>query len=176
MRKKGQLLSMDFVFSLSIFLAILLISIVIWRNLNIQITQYEMHTDLENRILITSNLLIKTAGTPNDWENFDLATEQDKIISLGLAKRENVLNKTKILKFLDIDYDDTKTLLGIPRYEFCIEIADMTDTPIILDGEEIKCDLSADIANLYSIKRTVLLEEDDSREILFFNMMLWRSI
>lgn len=149
-------------------------TILIWHNLNNQIVQYETYTELENKILIVSNLLIKTSGNPDNWETFDLPQDKDKIISLGLAKRENVLSKMKILKFLDLGYNDSKVLLGLPRYGFCIEIINKTGNIISLDGKEIRCDLPVHTTDIHSINRTALLEDDNSKEIVFFNIALWR--
>lgn len=177
MKKNGQLFSIDFIFSLSIFLTILFMMIQTWHRLNNEITQYEMYTEIESKILIVSNLLVKTSGYPDNWETINLPNDADKIISLGLAEKENVLSAKKILKFLDLNYNVSKTILGIPRYDFCIEITNRTGDVITLNGKEIKCNLpKPDISNVYSIKRLSVLKDEDSRKIVFFNMVLWRSL
>jgi len=59
--------------------------------------------------------LIKTKGYPTNWSAVNVQI-------IGLARKENVLDETKISDFLLLDYEASKALLALEGYDFNFEL------------------------------------------------------
>ena len=55
----------------------------------------------------------------------------------GLADEEYILNETKISRFLNLTYNQTRGLLFPKNYEFYFDMRDMDDNIIIVNGTNV---------------------------------------
>lgn len=127
---KGQIWTMDFATSIIIFMLMVGIVVFAW-NYSIQNSSEQVNLNvLENDVLMISDTLIRVPGMPADWNDSSV-----KVI--GLADKENVLNATKVVQFVDMDYSMTKSLLGIPNREFYFEIRYPNNTVMEIGGKSL---------------------------------------
>ncbi len=126
--KKAQLLTIDFVLSLAIFVSIMLTLVGIWSTVGTQVRDVESRRELQMISLAVSDMLVRSPGSPNNWNSTNVS-------SIGLAKIERILDLAKIREFLKMDYYDVKDKvrlggLGTGLYEsktfdFQVYFADM---------------------------------------------------
>ena len=65
----------------------------------------------------TLDVLIKSGGTPGNWENSPGSVEV-----IGLASKKNVLSQKKLDAFAGLDYQAASAKLRIGRYDFQFEL------------------------------------------------------
>ena len=130
----------------------------------------ERNNEMESIILSVSNLLVKTSGNPDNWE--DLGFEE--INSIGFAERDHVLDNEKISKFYDMNstYENTTGLLGVRRYGFYLTMTNLTGEKIFLGGEDEFGIEPTAATDVHSVTRTGLLDEPE--QIIFLKIILWR--
>jgi len=169
--KKGQIFSADFILSLFLFLIVISISVLVWQSSRLQIERYERNNEMESIVLSVSNLLVKTPGNPENWEELGF----DEINSIGFAESDHILNNEKISKFYNMNstYENTTGLLGASRYGFYLTITNMTDDKIFLDGKAgFGIEPPTTATDIHSIRRVCLLNEPE--QIIFLKIILWR--
>ena len=106
---KAQVISGDFTISIAVFIAILIMVLPLWGYVESQVKGNEERRDMESSLLIVSDVLTKTHGLPFDWN-------ESNVRSIGLAGKEGVLNITKVLNLVGMDYDNAREILGINNY------------------------------------------------------------
>lgn len=163
---KGQVWVTDFIISVVIFFGIIVILIFAWNN---TINQNQEQIDfniIENTALSVSDSLVRTPGIPKDWN-------EDTLISLGLAISENILNKTKVQKMLNIPDSKIKSSLGISGLEFYMELKYLNGTIIELSGNPVvKGTSPASTASIVvPVERYVIYDGFPSK----FVFILWRQ-
>ncbi len=144
---------MDFAVSLVIFSLIVGLLLFAW-NHSIQGTasQVSLHT-IENEAITISDTLIRVPGIPADWN-------ASSVEVLGLAEEENVLNDTKVLRFVGMDYNLSKRLLEIANMEFYFSVRYPNDTVMQLNGTSLvkgTDPLGQDSTFVVPVERYVLL-------------------
>lgn len=143
---KGQIFSLDLIFSFLIFIAILLSIAFAWDIVSQRIHDFEQREDLETISIRSFSSLILTPGYPFNWtEIYD--TDPDRVRSIGLSGNLSFsgaslnyhslpsdlgsgvfeIDESKYEKFESIsqsNYSHTKTLLGVlgPNYNYFFEI------------------------------------------------------
>jgi hypothetical protein len=121
---------MDFATSIIIFMLMVGIVVFAW-NYSIQNSSEQVNLNvLENEVLMISDTLIRIPGMPAGWN-------ESSVRVIGLADKENVLNATKVVQFVDMEYNKTKSLLGIPNREFYFEIRYPNNTVMEIDGKSL---------------------------------------
>lgn len=127
---KGQMWSMDFAVSIVIFALMIGIVIFAW-NYAIRNSADQVNLNiLENDVIMISDTLVRVPGMPEDWN-------ESSVRVLGLAEEENVLNKTKVLQFVNMDYNQIKILLGIANREFYFEMRYPNNTVMDIGGTSL---------------------------------------
>ncbi|MDO8339217.1 MAG: hypothetical protein Q7T16_01020 [Candidatus Burarchaeum sp.] len=114
---KGQMFSSDFILSIVLFTATLLLLLPLWNDVNLQIADAEAKKDLQIAATSISSLLVKTPGSPWNWT-------PDTVGSIGFSNARQVMNLTKFEYLREINYTRAKELLGINQYNFSINITD----------------------------------------------------
>ena len=74
--------------------------------------------------LITDSLL--SQGYPNDWTT-------GNVIIIGITNDNSVINNTKLLNLINMDYSDTKAIFKI-RWEYYLYFIDKNDSIIMING------------------------------------------
>src|SRR3989344_7361296 len=106
---KGQLFSSDFIISVVIFSAAIMLLLPLWNDINYQIADAEAKKDLQIAVSSISDLLVKSPGSPSNWTPTDVK-------SLGLSNTRRVINLTKFESLRQLNYSAVKALLGIYQY------------------------------------------------------------
>ncbi len=128
-KSKAQLISTEF-FMVSVVITLLFsVSVVFWNQSNFRIKESDERANIEISTLAISDHLLKSRGLPSDWED-----RTNEISHLGLAKENHVFDNKKLNKFISLDYNQVKNLLGISQYEFLFLIRNLTGTIIGGDG------------------------------------------
>jgi hypothetical protein len=138
-KSKGQVISLDFIVSMSLFTFIVAMSIFIWDNINTQIDEGKQNNMLQTELVSISTMLIETPGTPSNWNSLSPSEINSEISQLGLAITSNVLSSDKIvalknLNSTSIGYYNTKKLLGLNFEEIYIDFTYFNGTLIKLNG------------------------------------------
>jgi hypothetical protein len=127
---RAQIWSLDFAASMVIFALTVGIVMFSW-NYTIQNSADQVNLNiLENDVMMISDTLIRMPGLPEDWD-------ASSVRVIGLADEENILNKTKVTQFIGMDYNQTKSLLGIANHEFYFEIRHLNDSVMGINGTNI---------------------------------------
>ena len=127
---KAQAWSMDFVVSISIFLLVFSIVVFSWNYINIQNTDRTLFSEMQVSGLDISDILIRVPGNPENWN-------ETNVLSIGLASSENVLNKTKVEQFVNMDYGITKNILGLPDMEYYFAVQHLNGTVMEYNGQNM---------------------------------------
>lgn len=120
MRERGQATLPDLLFATLLFL-LLIVGVYSFA----QNTQLSAQGTIDRRALdgITSNVaefIIKNPGNPSNWETLG---DVNQVSYFGLAQKDRVLDPDKVVAFVNygnLQYEETKTRLNIPQYEFYI--------------------------------------------------------
>jgi len=117
---KGQIWSLDFAASLTVFLMVLLPLFFVWNYVNFQNQHEATLNEMERRALSISDALIRTGGSPSDWDSANVK-------SIGLASSDNVLDPAKVSEMFSMNYNKTKAMLG-GEYDFYFSLTDLNGT------------------------------------------------
>lgn len=100
------------------------IIILIWSQSVQNVSDTKDRLDIGLLSIEISDLLLKQAGHSTSWES------DDKNFTLGLAKEDHVLDEDKVDKFLSLNYDDTKILLGIGSYDYYFSLVNASSKSV----------------------------------------------
>ncbi len=123
----GQAWSFDFMASVIIFFLILMVLFFVWEYTSFQNTDQMVFNDMESKALNTVDTIIRVKGFPEDWN-------ESSVEVIGLASEENVLNESKILMFVNMDYGEVRRLLGVSGYNFFFQLLHLNDTQAYSNG------------------------------------------
>ena len=177
-KSKGQIISLDFIVSMSLFTFIIAMSIFIWNNINTQIDEGEKNNMLQTDLVSISTMLIETPGTPSNWTSLS----SSEISQLGLAVTSNVLSSDKVVALTNLnltsdDYYNTKKTLGLDFEEIYIDFTDIDGNPLNINGKEMKFGISPESSgSIFGISRPIIIEDDGIKSIGKMNMYLWVAI
>ncbi len=114
---KGQFFSLDFIVSLAIFVLVLTSIALVWEDVRAQISDIETHKNIYSSAASASDLLVRSPGYPANWSDGDVQ-------SIGFADEPRLLNGSKVVVLLGIDYSKAKTKLGLWNYDFYLNFTD----------------------------------------------------
>lgn len=126
--KKAQIALTDLIFSLFIFLAIVIITSLAWSNTLIKMDEIEGYSEIQKKTYLVSYQLIESSGYPLGW-NVSTYT------LIGLVDSRNVLSMRKWDEFLKLDNETLKENLGVPEYGLHVELRRLDNTIINATGE-----------------------------------------
>ncbi len=162
MKKKAQIVMADLLFVVIILIILFTVSIAMWNTSMIRVAQKEELINLESTAIAVSDLLVKTKGVPENWEETSPTT-------IGLSNTSNVLDSRKLSKFVDLNYDDAKRLLG--GYDFFFQINNTNDQIVTVDGRQMASGLQpASAKTVVNARRIALL----GNQLVFLNLMVWK--
>jgi hypothetical protein len=155
---KAQAWSLDFAVSVTIFFFMMAVLLFAWQYVSYQNQSQTAFNDMENLALGISDELIRTRGLPENWDDSTVEV-------LGLASEENFLNESKVLMFVQMDYDKSRRLLGITPYNYTFRVEQLNGSLIQSQG----VDLSSGTSVVIPATRHVLY---DSR-VVRMEFALW---
>lgn len=144
--KKAQIATIDAIFASTIFIILIIIAFYNWNSYSLRNYESSTFNELELLTIQLADLMIKTPGSPNNWET-NLSRSPSII---GLAEFDRVLSKNKLTSFQNMSYNSTKTIMNIDRYEYYLLIKQENSS--ILELGSIPTKKSA------RIKRSVMYE------------------
>jgi hypothetical protein len=124
MKRKAQIWTLDFAMSVLIFASALLSVMFAWNYVSSSAQANEEMKSMQLKVLTISDSLIRTPGSPPDWDS-------SGVEAFGLASSENVLDPAKVTEFIamsEANYSMVRALLGITAYEFYFEVRDINGT------------------------------------------------
>ena len=116
---RAQLVSLDLVLSAIAFLIVFLFLFSLWNLYTSRWAENEAMEELELTAFQMSDLLFKSPGIPEHWED-----TPSTVITPGLAQEPGVLNSAKVQAFLGLNYTQIKRKWNIERYEFNFKLGD----------------------------------------------------
>lgn len=123
--QKGQGILIDIMMALFIFIVILGYLTTVWTmNLSTIESNY-LSDDMQRLAFQTTDLLVRTSGTPNNWETMVI----DDVNTIGLATSDRILDEQKLNRFknLGADYRKAKEIMQIGNYDFYFELQGVDD-------------------------------------------------
>jgi hypothetical protein len=156
--KRAQVLSSEFILASGIFLLILTSVFVLWNTISLEMAESEINHEIDEVATNAIEKLVRTSGYPVDWENLSM----NETYALGLSSDSRILSRGKILRFLNItsavssgpgfdnpcnatldpgdppisNYNCSRYLLGMGRYDFYFEITDINGTTVNIQGQD----------------------------------------
>lgn len=127
--KRGQAAAIDFMFGLFIFLLIVAWLLGVWsNNLDVALEEHSFG-DLREKGYQIMEVLVRTPGTPGNWENTAVAGDANiyDANAIGLASKDRVIDEGKLQEFIYVadvahDYNRTKQIFGIVPYDYYFEL------------------------------------------------------
>jgi hypothetical protein len=119
MNRKGQINTIDFLIAMFFFAAIIYF-VISFTAVQQENNLVKLHQD----VLLTAgttvtDMLAESSGTPANWEMKNISDIQ----AVGLAASPNKLSALKVGRFTAMDYNTSKTVMGLPAstdYYFAI--------------------------------------------------------
>jgi len=159
--KKGQLASMDLLFALFGFILVMIFVISMWALYMNRLNTSIENRDLELSALQTVDTLLRSTGTPINWEINPNTSEV-----LGLSSPDGSIDNEKLSAFLKLSYNSTATKLKIKRFKFNFSIYNLNGT--ILNSTGL---FTNGTKQVVSVDRLVIIK-NETRKISF---TLWRK-
>jgi hypothetical protein len=154
--RKGQVSSGEIVLAYFIFFIALTVAVTMWMDEINHVQVSSRFSDFEDSASDIAEKLVRTQGIPNNWDESSVAT-------IGLADEPRVLSQSKILMFVDLmneskasmnpnctgdsNYNCSKSLLGVGKYDFYLTIEDLNGTVISVNNTKV-------IAGRYPVEET----------------------
>ncbi|MBI2597936.1 MAG: hypothetical protein HYW50_01940 [Candidatus Diapherotrites archaeon] len=114
----GQTVLLDFMLAFFIFAIAFAFLAVFWSNGLEEKIQESRQNEMNLKASIAAEILVKSNGNPQNWEEIDISEAQ----FIGIASRENSVEEEKLNEFTNLDYGTAKTLLNIQEYDFFFEL------------------------------------------------------
>ncbi len=167
MNKKTQLIAIDLIIAVTIFVFIIVITIFpLWNIYEVKLNERVDKTKMELKSFQVADKLIKTPGIPNGWETLE---DEDGIISLGLAMRNKEILKEKSEKFTQLSEETIKTKLKIKEYNFYFLLKDLNNNEIGSRGS-----IPQNPKTVFSIKDYVLYNDNGVKQDAVMEIKIWK--
>lgn len=159
---KGQLLSMDAVASVVLFIVALVFIFSLWNLYTIRLAENIASEEMQLVAFQVTDILVQSQGVPNIWEQ-----DPDTVEVIGLQSNPGLLDDDKLAAFLAMDYDAAKAVFNIERFEYNFTVLNVYGDVLNSTGMP----LSATAAQRVAVHRIVLIN-NQTRNVLF---ALWRE-
>jgi hypothetical protein len=168
---RAQVLSSEFIIAYFIFSLVLVSALFLWDTTTRDILISERLYEMDKLATDSVEKLIRTSGVPEDW----VGESVDNISSLGLADESRILDQGKVLWFIELmdptrsdacgggisNYNCSRHLLGMERYEFYFTITDLDGNMLTLEGQNCSTGNSPGYADyLVTMRRSVMLNNE----------------
>jgi hypothetical protein len=160
MSKKAQIISIDLIISVIIFIILISFVFLTISRYQTSINENIASQDINVKALQISDLLVKSSGEPSNWED-----DVSKLNTIGLASRDRSLHISKITEFLELDYNLTKEKFNVETFDFYFALKELNGALVEIDDDNIEKGLSAGLnaTNVVTIKRIVLYGGNEKR-------------
>ena len=125
---KGQMWSMDFIISFIMFFMAVVLVLFAWDYATTENYEQMLFNDMQSTGLIVSDVLVRTSGSPQDWNMTAMA--------IGLASEENTIDENKLRNFVFyMDYNDSRRIMGMGSYEYYFIMKNLDNQTMLIDGQ-----------------------------------------
>jgi hypothetical protein len=135
--RKGQVWIADAMISSAFFAIVLFIMLGTSQEIMLRVASARSDAGAKTALLLASDLLVLTPGTPADWENIPVLNDSN-VNSLGLASSPNVISFSKAARLAALNstnYTAIRGLLGLASGNLLVEISFMQNrSPIYRFG------------------------------------------
>jgi hypothetical protein len=143
MEQRGQVSAYDIFAAVFLFMLAFITLRGIWLNSIESAERAQALIEMKMKTMQAIDSLLKTTGYPNNWDGGNVEL-------IGLAQKENVLSRKKMLQFAALDYGSARELLQLGNYDFRFELhaknsADDLNVGMAVDNN----------STVVSLKRTV---------------------
>ncbi|MBS3125968.1 hypothetical protein J4453_00805 [Candidatus Woesearchaeota archaeon] len=123
--RNGQLVISDLFIAVFVFMVLLISSVIIWDKYSVQLSEDTAYKEIGLQALQVSDLLVKTPGMPNAWEQDPSTVER-----IGLANHDRNLSEEKLNAFLALNYSVARDMLS-PLHHFYFQLKYLNGSDII---------------------------------------------
>jgi hypothetical protein len=181
--RKAQILVSELIVAVLIFTLVLGMVFYLWDMTSSAILRSEFLSEMDSSSSDAVEKLVRTEGYPSGWANMSL----ENISAVGLASNDSrILDQEKVLRFMDLmdpgeyddlceditisNYDCSRYLLGLKKYELHFALTDMADSTLVLAGRNCSTGKApADSDFMVSVKRSAVL----NGEIVKATLVVW---
>ncbi len=163
---KAELFSTDFIISIMIFLSILIIVGVYYENLQTDIYDHNIRSDMQLKAITVADVLATTSGQPEFWNITNVRT-------VGLFDSGN-FNATKFEQLKNMNYGIVKSMMGIGSYNFLISLKNESDYVIESGGTTYSFGLNLlNVKEAIAVKRLGIAEFNGKVKKTIMEVVLW---
>lgn len=123
---KGQIWSIDFAASLTIFVLVLSSLFMVWNFLSVQAQEQKALEKIELLALEVSDSILRTPGIPEDWNS-------SNVDIIGLSYSDHIIDPSKLINLNSTPYDQARLLMTM-GYDFYLKIEDLNGTVYLEKG------------------------------------------
>ena len=123
--RKSQIVISDLFVAIFIFVLVLAFSITLWNKYSVQLNEEAAYKEIGLQALQISDVLVKTQGMPNSWEQ---AASDAEII--GLVNHDRNISEEKLTAFLGLNYSTSRGMLS-PLHHFYFQLKSLNGSDIV---------------------------------------------
>src|SRR3989344_4635992 len=151
--KKGQIASLDVLTALFGFMLILFFIISLWALYINRLDDSVATRRLQLNAFQVVDTLLRSTGTPVDWENNPNASEV-----LGLASPFGSIDQKKLSAFMALDYNSTVSRLKIKSFNYNLSIFHLNGT--LLNSTGLRQNVTKQVV---SVNRLAIIKNETKR-------------
>jgi hypothetical protein len=180
--RRAQVLSGETITAFFIFSLVLVYMFFLWDTTTRNIIVSESLHEMDKVGTDTMEKLLRTSGAPDDWIEKSLYN----ISAIGLANESRTLDRGKVLRFIYLmdsstydnlcedplmsNYDCSRILLGMRKYDFYFTMMDINGSILNLEGRNCTTGrVPAGEDYMITIKRSAMLDDN----IVKISFVIW---
>ncbi|MFH1722843.1 MAG: hypothetical protein ABH950_09605 [Candidatus Altiarchaeota archaeon] len=154
----GQQFATDFLVGVSIFTLLLSLTFFAWDKNMQKIKEKEVLDELLIQSNQAADILVKTQGLPENWEN--AAAMGLTVKSVGLAGDvDRVLSEDKVNAFVAMDYNYSKEIMGLGNYDYYFGLYNLNNNVINETGVSIEGQIRVQVRRVVTYKDAAAVVE-----------------
>jgi hypothetical protein len=163
---KAELFSTDFIISVKIFLSILIIIGVYYENLQTDIYDSKIRSDMQLKAIEVADALATTSGQPKFWNITNVK-------SIGLFD-SGKFNTTKFVQMKNMNYAAVKSMMGVGSYNLFISLKNESDYAIESNGTIYSFGLGlTNVKEAIAVKRLGIADFDGNVKKTIMEVVVW---
>ena len=163
---KAELFSTDFIISIILFISIIIVTGFYYNNLQSDIYQNYIRSDMQRKAISISDLLATSSGNPKYWDATNVNV-------LGLQDSGKI-NLTKFQELKKLDHNTVRNMLGTGVYNINITLKNETGS-VINEGGTVYTFGTPIInaKNVVTIKRLGIADISTQIKKVIMEVILW---
>lgn len=150
--KRAQLAVTDLFIALFIATILIVIIIFAWNRYTVILEDNVGYEEMQIIAFQVSDLLVKSEGEPEDWEN-----DPSNVDVIGLASSDRELSPKKVEAFVNLSYNITSKSLGVELYHYYFQLKHINGTKMAEHGVIFPSNRS-----VVNVPRLVMYENEEA--------------